>query len=266
MEKIISSIENETRAIESLIDGLDDLTWKSKTSFKSWSPEIIISHLLYFDRMTIHSLNDPVKFNEEASFLFQTFSKVTDSLSRAESVRDRLSINDQSKMIDAWKTSNHEMANLFLTVGPDRRCQWFGPDMSARMFMTARYMESWAHAQAIYDLIDQSRIYSDDIEHIVQIGIKTFKWSFRNRKLDVPEVFPFIELEAPSGKKWSFNDRNQNESVTGKASDFCHVVTQNRNIQDTDLEVNGKISEHWMSIAQCFAGEPEDPPKQGTRN
>ena len=55
------------------------------------------------------------------------------------------------------------------------------------------------------------------------------------------------------------------ESIKGKASDFCHVVTQNRNIKDTDLEVRGKISEHWMSIAQCFAGEPEDPPDQGTR-
>ena len=36
-------------------------------------------------------------------------------------------------------------------------------------------------------------------------------------------------------------------------------------IQDTDLEVHGKIAKEWMSIAQCFAGPPEDPPKPGKR-
>ena len=265
MEKIISSIRNEALSIESLLIDLDPLTWSKETSFKSWSPEIIISHLLYFDRMTIYSHQDKDKFNREASFLFKAFSNETNSLIRAKLVFDRLAIHEQSSMIDAWKKSNQEMTTIFQGVDPDERCQWFGPDMSARMFMIARYMETWSHTQAIYDLLNLDRDYTDDIEHIVQIGIKTFKWTFRNRKLDVPEIFPYLELISPSGDIWSFNDINNMESIKGKASDFCHVVTQNRNIKDTDLEVNGKISEHWMSIAQCFAGEPEDPPQQGTR-
>ena len=52
------------------------------------------------------------------------------------------------------------------------------------MFMVARYMETWSHSQAIYELLDEPRYYTDEIEHIVDIGVKTFKWSFRNRKLD----------------------------------------------------------------------------------
>ena len=265
MEKIISSIRNEALTLESLLTGLDDVSWTAETSFKSWSPEIILSHLLYFDRMTIYSHQDIEMFNREASFLFKAFTSETDSLKRAQLVMERLSIQTQSEMISEWKESNQKMTSIFLNVEADKRCQWFGPDMSARMFMIARYMETWAHAQAIYDLDNQDRNYSDDIEHIVQIGIKTFKWTFRNRKLEVPESFPFIELISPSGNIWSFNDKSDEESIKGKATDFCHVVTQNRNIKDTDLEVRGKISEHWMSIAQCFAGEPEDPPEQGTR-
>ena len=69
MEKIISSIRNEALSIETLLIDLDPLTWSKETSFKSWSPEIIISHLLYFDRMTIYSHQDKDKFNREASFL-----------------------------------------------------------------------------------------------------------------------------------------------------------------------------------------------------
>ena len=265
MKNIISSIRNETLLLESLLNDLDEETWRAQTAFKSWSPEIIISHLLYFDRMTIYSHQDKEMFNREASFLLQAFTSETNSLKRAQLVLDRLAIHEQSSMIDTWKKSNQEMTTIFLGVNPDKRCQWFGPDMNARMFMIARYMETWAHAQAIYDLVSRVRNYTDDIEHIVQIGIKTFKWTFRNRKLDVPEIFPYLELVSPSGDIWSFNDANDEESIKGKASDFCHVVTQNKNIKDTDLEVRGKISEHWMSIAQCFAGEPEDPPQQGTR-
>ena len=49
--------------------------------------------------------------------------------------------------------------------------------MGARMFMTARYMETWSHSQAIYDLINIQRDYSDDIKNIVNIGVKTFEWT-----------------------------------------------------------------------------------------
>ena len=266
MENIIASIKNESSSIESLINDLDESAWRAKTKFKRWSPEIIISHLLYFDQMTIYSLNDSNKFNQEAAFLFQTFSSENNSLARAQKVKDRLLIDTKSSVIAKWKASNHEMTSAFINVDPDLRCQWFGPDMGAKMFMVARYMEAWSHSQAIYELIDRRRHYTDEIKHIVDIGVKTFKWSFRNRKLDVPNVFPYIELISPTGKTWSFNELNQKESIIGLATDFCHVVTQNRNIKDTELEVNGKISEHWMSIAQCFASDPEEPPKQGERN
>ena len=160
MEKIISSIKNEAVSLESLLTDLDSLSWSAETSFKSWSPEIIVSHLLYFDRMTIYSYQDKDMFNREASFLFQAFSNETNSLKRAKLVFDRLAIHEQSSMIDAWKKSNQEMTTIFEGADPDERCQWFGPDMGARMFMTARYMETWAHAQAIYDLLSLDRNYT----------------------------------------------------------------------------------------------------------
>jgi len=157
------------------------------------------------------------------------------------------------------------MCEIFEKTDPKERCRWFGPDMGARMFMTARYMETWSHSQAIYDLINFQRHYSDDIKNIVNIGVKTFEWTYINRQLEVPKSKPYIQLTSPSGKKWEWNDHTSDNSVVGLASDFCHVVTQNRNIVDTNLEVQGEIAKHWMSIAQCFAGDPEDPPEIGYR-
>jgi len=74
-----------------------------------------------------------------------------------------------------------------------------------------------------------------------------------------------VELESPSGKSWVWNDEIEGEYVGGSAVEFCQVVTQVRNIQDTQLTVTGDNAKQWMAVAQCFAGPPEDPPLAGTR-
>ena len=86
-----------------------------------------------------------------------------------------------------------------------------------------------------------------------------------NRSIEVPKKVPMIILNSPSNKKWEWNTDNNEDSITGDATEFCQVVTQVRNIKDTNLKVEGKVAEKWMSIAQCFAGPPEDPPIKGSR-
>ena len=84
-------------------------------------------------------------------------------------------------------------------------------------------------------------------------------------RLEVPDVVPYVHLIGPSGAVWEWNDPSEVECVRGDAVDFCHVVTQGRNIADTALEVTGPVASHWMSIAQCFAGGAVDPPPAGSR-
>ena len=265
MEEVISAIRNEVKTLNNLMISLNSEQWQSPTKFKDWTPEIIISHLYYFDLMTIYSLNKPGKFDEEAKFLFSTYVEITQSLPRAQKVLERLKTSNYQELMEGWLVANNLMCEVFEKTDPKTRCRWFGPDMGARMFMTARYMETWSHSQAIYDLISIQRDYSDDIKNIANIGVKTFEWTYINRKLEVPKSKPYIQLIAPSGQQWEWNEHMTDNSVIGLASDFCHVVTQNRNIVDTNLEVKGEIAKHWMSIAQCFAGDPEEPPNNGYR-
>ena len=74
-----------------------------------------------------------------------------------------------------------------------------------------------------------------------------------------------MRLVAPSGEIWEWNDPSEVECIRGDAIDFCHVVTQGRNIADTPLGVTGRVASEWMAIAQCFAGGAVDPPGPGTR-
>ena len=78
-------------------------------------------------------------------------------------------------------------------------------------------------------------------------------------------MVPYVRLTAPSGAIWEWGEPETEDRVEGSAVEFCHVVTQGRNIADTDLAVSGETAVEWMAIAQCFAGGPEEPPAPGQR-
>jgi uncharacterized protein (TIGR03084 family) len=140
-----------------------------------------------------------------------------------------------------------------------------GPDMSARSSISARHMETWAHAQELYDTLGEDRINDDRIKNIVVIGNNTFKWCFTVHKQTLHPETPYLNLTSPSGKIWEFNNSSNENKIEGLAEEFCQVVTQVRNVKDVNLKIQGNIASEWMSIAQCFAGGAEHPPKPGTR-
>ena len=72
--------------------------------------------------------------------------------------------------------------------------------------------------------------------------MNTFGWTYRVRGLDVPETVPCVRLGAPSGAVWEWNESETGNTVEGTAVDFCRVVTQVRNIGDTQLRVRGKVA------------------------
>jgi hypothetical protein len=81
----------------------------------------------------------------------------------------------------------------------------------------------------------------------------------------VPDGRIDVVLTAPSGEEWTWEVGGGGDagagaahagSVSGSALDFCLVVTQRRNLADTDLVIQGDAATEWMGIAQAFAGPP----------
>ena len=172
---------------------------------------------------------------------------------------------DGPTLREQWMTYLNELCDLLDGVDIKMRVPWFGPDMSVRMFASARQMETWAHGQDIYDLQRAPRTNTDRIRNIAQIGVRTYGWTFVNRGEPVPEPAPYVHLTAPSGDIWEWNDPDDSNCVRGNAVQFCHVVTQGRNIADTTLDGGGENATKWMAVAQCFAGGPQEPPAPGER-
>lgn len=252
----------EADELHAFLRTLAPADWSRQTPFLGWTPWDVVAHLHFFDKISLLALTDPEAFAAERKRLIESMKS---GGSNAEHTRRSLGDLSPQELLMRWHQTCHAMARELGQSDPKRRLPWFGPDMGVRMFTTARFMETWAHGQDVYDLVHVQRTYNDRIKHIAEIGVKTFGWTFANRGLPVPGAPPRVRLVAPSGAIWEWNAENASDSVTGTAVDFCHVVTQGRNIADTPLEVVGDVAKRWMAIAQCFAGGPADPPKPGAR-
>jgi len=252
----------ECDALYEILQPLSDADWERKGQFKDWTINEIMQHLHYWNYGADLSLNDEAAFAQLMTDLGDIRKSGED---HRRFVERRLNGAKGAELLALWRDYYNVLADHFQDQDPKKRVKWAGPDMSVRSSMTARLMETWSHAQAIYDLLGLVRKDADRIKNIVVIGINTFGWTFANRGMDVPESMPHVRLTAPSGAIWEWGDALGTERIQGDAVAFCQVVTQVRNIADTDLDVTGTIATDWMAMAQCFAGGPEDPPKPGTR-
>lgn len=245
-------LREEGLALKSVLDDLGPADWTQKTPFKNWSVNQVVQHLHGSDKMAVLSLKDADGF----AAALKDMKQVAQVMNPGET---------GTALLDTWWRYFSEMCDLLEASDPKRRVPWFGPDMGVMMFTTARQMETWAHGQDIFDLFGRTRTNTSRLKNIAVIGVKTYGWTFANRKLEPPGPAPYVKLTGPEGDTWEFNEPDSDNYVEGDAAEFCHVVTQGRNIADVNLTVVGEPATKWMAIAQCFAGPPEDPPPPGSR-
>jgi uncharacterized protein (TIGR03084 family) len=261
--KQITDLRAEADEFDRLLAGLSDEDWRRPTLFKGWMPDDIVQHLHMGDRMGLASATDEAAF---AALVADIRAKRATAPSRVAETRQRLAGLTRLSLRVQWRTTLRELCNALAAKPADARLKWVGPDMGVRMFTTARQMEIWSHAQAIYDLLGVERpAASPRLRNIAEIGVRTFGWTYSVRNLPVPPIKPHVRLDGPNGETWEWNAECTTDRVSGDAIAFCQAVTQTRNVADTTLAVDGDVAKHWMSIAQCFAGPPETPPAKGTR-
>lgn len=252
----------ESDVLYELLKNKTDTQLETVTLFKNWTVNDIIRHLHFWNYAA------DLSFRDEAGFL-RFFDDIKPNLV-ANDLRsyEEKWLNGLSgqALLAVWHDFYKNMTNNALKEDPKRRVKWAGPSMSILSSITARLMETWAHGQAIFDVFGRVREDTDRIKNIVILGINTFAWTYINQGRDAPTLKPCIRLKAPSGIIWEFNHSNNGNVIEGLASEFCQVVTQTRNIGDTDLKVTGDIANEWMSMAQCFAGPANRSPKIGERH
>jgi uncharacterized protein (TIGR03084 family) len=251
---------DESAALSALLATLSDADYQRPTLFKRWTINQILRHLHVWNMAADLSLTDENAFG---TFVTSMMAGVRGGNLPAFEAAYLGNLSGQA-LQDTWSTTCDHVAQHFSDADPKMRLKWVGPDMSAISAITARLMETWAHGQAIYDVLGVERHDTDRIGNIVRLGVNTYGFTWKNRRIDPPGPMPRLRLDAPSGAVWEYGEGR--DVIAGSATEFCQVVTQCRNIADTSLSVTGDVARQWMAVAQCFAGPPQDPPAPGERH
>jgi uncharacterized protein (TIGR03084 family) len=128
--------------------------------------------------------------------------------------------------------------------------------MSTASMATGRLMETWAHGEDIADALAVRRAPTDRLRHVARIGVRARDHTYAVRGLEPPAEEFRVELTSPTGGLWTYGPEDAPQRVTGSALDFCLLATRRRHRADTALVAEGKDADHWLDIAQAFAGPP----------
>ncbi len=226
------------------------------TPAPGWSIGDQLSHLWFFDQRALLALTEPNAFAADSAALLAMVVEGPDP-----SVAVGRSMDPQA-LIEAWRSDRRRLVQHARTVDPKARVPWYGPAMSARSFITARLMETWAHGQDVADALGVERVPTDRLRHVAHIGVGARRFSDVANGRQPDETPVRVELAGPSGDIWSWGPADAMDRVRGPARDFCLLVTQRRHRDDVNLDVEGSSADAWMDIAQSFAG----PPGEGRRS
>jgi uncharacterized protein (TIGR03084 family) len=249
LARLLVDLRAETEALEEVLRGPREEAWSTGTPAEGWTVSDQVSHLAYFDDATTEAITDPEAFGRRRDAL----------LAHGDDFPDQVARDHRGLPVDHlrswWSTSRSRLMDVLGTRQASARIPWFGPDMSVSSAATARLMETWAHGRDVCEAVGVAQPVTDRLSHVAHLGVRTRAFSYSLRGLDPPGDEVRVELLAPSGATWTWGPQDATSRVSGPAEDFCLVVTQRLHRGDTALVTTGS-AEHWLSVAQAFAGAP----------
>jgi uncharacterized protein (TIGR03084 family) len=245
--EILADLEQEHDALHALIRDLSPATWRLDTPSDGWTIADQVSHLAFFDHRAALALSDPEAFVADRERLL------------AEAPRD-LSIElgrlvTPDELLGEWVTNRRRLVDAARTADEAARVPWYGPSMSVASFLTARLMETWAHAYDVADVLAVTPVPTARLRHVAHIGVSARPYSLMVNGKPADDRPVHVSLTAPDGRGWQWGAADADGgSVEGDALEFCLVVTQRRHLTDTSITVRGEAASAWMATAQAFAG------------
>ncbi len=250
MDPICDDLLAEHASLDSVVGRLSADAWDQATPAQGWSVRDQISHLAYFDEAGQQAVDEPDIFREGVRVLMEESDAGRAVLISVEKGR----AISPAVLLAWWREARRTMTEAFRQLDAKDRVPWYGLDMGARSFATARLMETWAHGQDIVDALGVEREATDRLRHIAHIANGARPYSYLVNGLELPAIGVRVELIAPSGELWTWGDEAAADRISGAALDFCLLAIQRRHRDDVALNITGAGAEQWSTIMQTFAG------------
>lgn len=263
LTSLLDDLAAEGDQLRDTVDRLGEAGWHAATPAEGWDVATSVAHLLWTDEVAVLAAHSLRGEEDKAAWDEVVLAAIADPFGFVDAGAVELAALPRDEVLSRWAAGRVALRQALLEVPNGSKLPWFGPPMSPPSMATARFMETWAHALDVYDAaaqeIGQTRPEpTDRIRHVAHLGVRTRNFAFAQHELEPPAEEFRVELTAPSGEVWAWGPDDATQRVTGSAYDFCLLVTQRVHRDVTDLVAVGEDAEHWLTIAQAFAGPPGD--------
>ena len=258
LDGLLTDLDTETADLRAVVADLDDSTgrgWRTPTPAPGWSVAHQVAHLAWTDHAAVlaaRAVTDRAGWD----------AMVADALGAPEPeafvdrAADQLADQPPADLLATWDRAHDDLTAALRTHPAGEKMPWFGPPMSAASMATARFMETWAHGLDVRQALGVATEPNDRVRHVAHLAVRTRGFSYANRGEEPPTSELRVELTAPTGETWAWGPEDAEQRVTGPAYDLARLATQRAHRDDTDLVATGADADHWLDIAQCFAGPP----------
>jgi uncharacterized protein (TIGR03084 family) len=247
---VLSDLRDESQDLDELVSGLADDAWATPTPAQGWTIAHQIAHLAWTDGQSLLAVTDPDAFAREVANAMTSLDTYVDEAAEQGAALP------PPELLARWRSSRTQLAAALTAQPPGARFPWYGTAMSTASMATGRLMETWAHGEDIADALAVRRAPTDRLRHVARIGVRARDHTYAVRGLEPPAEEFRVELTSPTGELWTYGPDDAPQRVTGPALDFCLLATRRRHRADTALVAEGKDADHWLDIAQAFAGPP----------
>jgi uncharacterized protein (TIGR03084 family) len=258
-DEVLADLTAEGDQLRAAVAGLAADGWTTAVPAEGWTIATTVAHLLWTDEVAVLAAHAHTPEGKEA-WDEVVLQAIADPTGFVDAGAYELAALHPADLMARWDAGRTALATALRAVPEGQKMPWFAPPMSPTSMVTARFMETWAHALDVYDALvstgstDKRPEPTDRIKQVAYLGVRTRNYSFAQQALEVPADEFRIELAAPSGERWVWGPEDADQRVSGSAYDFCQLVTQRIHREDTDLVAVGADAEKWLTFAQAFAG------------
>ncbi|MGH3316969.1 MAG: TIGR03084 family metal-binding protein [Nocardioidaceae bacterium] len=248
--RVIEDLGTESADLDRIVAELDREDWQTPTPAPGWTIAHQVAHLAWTDEVAVLAATEP----EEFAAMLKVAADNPDGY--VDEVAEQGARARPPALLARWRTTRAALDRCLRGLPEGAKIAWFGPPMRTASMATARLMETWAHGLDIADALGVEREPTARLRHVAHLGVRTRGFAYLVRELDPPEASIRVELTGPGGELWTWGPEDAEQRVVGPALDFCLLVTQRRHVDDLSLVAAGADAEHWLRIAQAFAGPP----------
>lgn len=246
MREFVQELHDEQSSLEALLRSLTEEQWRAPTPAKGWDVRDQVAHLADTEEVAHDTASGgPRQLNEEV-LQFPSPEAYT------ESGCDKGRAMKPADVLEWWVRGAAATRTVLLSLDPKQRVPW-GLGMSARSFVTARLMETWAHGLDIRAAAGAEPNITPRLQSIAWLVTNAVPYAFMAAKTPKPEGTLRVELNAPGGGIWMFGPSDATDRITGDAAEFCRVGVQRMKLADAHtLKAHGPLAEATLPVLRAF--------------